>query len=155
MSISPQKNKSVHDYLDQLFEGKDPSKESVVLAKKAYWKAYNLNLIRQRRKQNHEFSVTFSKSEFKMIQGCLQDKEAVSQCIRRMVLLNMNGSAHMYRHIDTAIIEQQLFLITDYLEEIIENEWVINTKRLQNLEIKTQVLHQLISQEFDNKDTVI
>tara|TARA_R110002072_G_scaffold7503_2_gene40955 strand:+ start:749083 stop:749532 length:450 start_codon:yes stop_codon:yes gene_type:complete len=148
MTLQLQTYKSVHDYLDELFEGKNPSNESVVLAKKEYWKAYNLNLIRNRRKENHEFSVSFSKSEFKIIQDMLTKKQAVSQFIRRVVLDSLNEGTSANKQIDTEVIEQQLFLIAEYLKELIEDEIKLHEEKLNELHSRILELQNKIESSF-------
>jgi hypothetical protein len=149
MNLQPQNYKNLHDFLDALFEGQDPSNESVVLAKNQYWKAYNLKLIQKRRKQNHEFSVSFSKAEFKLVKERMIAKQAVSQYIRQVVLDDLYDDTSTNHVIDTAIIEQQLFLVAEYLRDLLENERTINESAITHLQSQILELQNLIENQFD------
>lgn len=150
MNLQPQTHKNLHNFLDALFEGQDPSNESVVLAKKQYWKAYNLKLIQKRRTENHEFSVSFSKTEFRLIKGRMTDKQAVSQYIRQAVLDGLSDDTPTTPVIDTAIIEQQLFLVAEYIKDLLENERTVNESAITQLQSQILELQNLIENQFDH-----
>jgi len=133
----PIKFTSVHDYLDELFASSDPSEAEIILAKQWYWRCYNSHLKRQR-KHYTNLSVYFSQEEITRIKTLAQ-KGTISDFIKRAVLSYMDGTTSVIETIDTAIIEQQLFLISEYLQEMIQNTMMDNSQ-LQLLEDKIKEL---------------
>ena len=133
----PTKFTSVHDYLDDVFASSDPNEAEIILAKKWYWRCYNSHLKRQR-KHYTNLSVYFSQEEITRIKT-LAEKGKVSDFIKQVVLSYMEGTTSVIETIDTAIIEQQLFLISEYLQEMIQNTMMDNSQ-LQLLEDKIKEL---------------
>ncbi|WP_299676186.1 hypothetical protein [uncultured Dokdonia sp.] len=140
----PTKFTGVHDYLDELFASSDPSDADIILAKKWYWRCYNSHLKRQR-KHYSNLSVYFSQEQITRIKT-YAEKGKVSDFIKLVVLSYMDSTTSVVKTVDTAIIEQQLFRISDYLEELIQNNSVINTIELQALETKIIVLQAYIDE---------
>ena len=121
----PTRFTGVHDYLDELFTNSDPSETEIVLAKKWYWKCYNSHLKRQR-KHYTNLSVYFSQEQITRIKT-LAEKGKVSDFIKKVVLSYMDGTTSIIQTIDTAIIEQQLFLMTSYPRKTRPN--ILKTKK--------------------------
>jgi len=133
----PTRFTGVHDYLDELFTNSDPSETEIILAKKWYWRCYNSHLKRQR-KHYTNLSVYFSQEQITRIKT-LAEKGKVSDFIKKVVLSYMDGTTSIIQTIDTAIIEQQLFLIAEYLQEMIQSDMTDNSQ-LQFLEDKIKDL---------------
>ncbi|MCF6319232.1 MAG: hypothetical protein L3J83_08145 [Proteobacteria bacterium] len=136
---------SVMDYLDVLFEGKNPSENDIINAKKVYWRAYNTHLKRQRRKHFPILQVRFSKQELSLIKAKLEQGQAVSKYIHSIVMHHLNGTKDFGKKVNTALIEQQLFFITEYLSELIEFENV-DVVKIEKLEHRIQTLEQIIQE---------
>lgn len=109
--------RSVHDYLDKRFEGQSPTKQEIKDAKKDYWRMYNTALKRRIRKQYPIVRLRFSKQEMELIKERLDNKELLSIQVRRIVLDYINGATTTG---NMALLEQQLFLIHEYLDELLE-----------------------------------
>lgn len=133
----PTKFTGVHDYLDELFASSDPSDAEIILAKKWYWRCYNSHLKRQR-KHYSNLSVYFSQEQITRIKTYAENRK-VSDFIKRVVLSYMDGTTSVVKKVDTAIIEQQLFLISEYLQEIVQSN-VIGDAQLQFLEARIKDL---------------
>jgi len=56
--MKPIKFTSIHDYLDKLFLDLEPSKQQIIDAKKDYWRAYNTDLKRRKRKTYPTFQMS-------------------------------------------------------------------------------------------------
>ena len=134
---------SVHDYLDILFEDKTPSEDDVIHAKKVYWRAYNTDLKSRRRKLFPVLQVRFSKQEHALIQSKLLQGQKVSSYIYQLVLNHLNKNINLEMPINTALIEQQLFLITEYLKELLDFQ-EIDSIILQELEQHIKTLEIVI-----------
>ena len=135
--------RGVHDYMDALFKGRQPSKAEIIDAKKAYWRAYNTALKRRRRKLFPVLQVTFSREQLALIRSKLEKGQSVSGMIRAVVLEHLEGDYALPEKVNTALIEQQLFLISEYLKELLEIDQ-IDTNRIQQLESHIKSLEQRI-----------
>lgn len=138
--------------MDALFVGCDPSEAMIIKAKKDYWRAYNTKLIQTRRKQNHEFSVSFNKNEFAIIQTKLGEDKFVSRYIKQAVLNDLHTGTVVVPKVNMVVIEQQLFLIVEYLQDLLELEGDVNESMFEPLIANISRLQQLIEQEYDNKE---
>lgn len=58
---------SLHEYLDTLFDGKDPSNSEIIQAKSDYWRLYNNALKRHQRKVLKYVRLSFTRSEHKQL----------------------------------------------------------------------------------------
>ncbi len=134
----PTRFTSAHDYLDELFASSDPSEAEIILAKQWYWRCYNSHLKRQR-KHYTNLSVYFSQEQITRIKT-YAEKGTVSDFIKKVVLSYLDGTTSIIQEVDMGIIEQQLFLITEYLQDIIQNDTVVDSLRLQLLEDKIKDL---------------
>lgn len=110
--------KSLHAYLDHVFRDRDTvSEPEIIAAKNDYWRAYNTALKKRQRALHREFSVRFSHSEFDSFKEYLNGKP-VSSYIRKAVLGFDTAASQKTYHYDTSLVEQQLFLMSQLLEEI-------------------------------------
>ncbi len=136
---------SVHDYLDVIFEKVNPSKVAIIKAKKDYWCAYNTDLKRRRRKAFPTFQISFSKQEVVIIKSRLQKGQSVSKYIYKLVLQHIEEDVPLTPKINTALIEQQLFLIAEYLQELLDFENIDNHK-IEQLERYIKALENVIQE---------
>jgi len=134
---------SVHDYLDLLFEDASPNKEDIIRAKKTYWRAYNTDLKRRQREHSSILHITFSKEEYAQIKERLGKGENVSGYIRNLVRQHLEDNQDFVPKVNTALIEQQLFLIAEYLQELLDVD-TIDTKKIEELEQHIRTLENLI-----------
>jgi len=112
------KHKSLHAYLDELFSDRsNVSDGEIRAAKNEYWRTYNTELKKRRRQLHREFSVRFSLGEFEQIKPYLCSKP-MSHFIRNAVLRHVKQNPVLDNRYDSSIIEQQLFLISQLLEEM-------------------------------------
>ena len=138
---------SVHDYLDKLFADIEPSKQQIVQAKKVYWRAYNTDLKRRKRKSHPCFQISFSKEELSLLRERLRKGESVSQYIHQLVLKHIRKGKTLAPQVNTALIEQQLFLISEYLRELLEFD-AIDTDKIERLETYLQALETAIKESL-------
>ena len=123
--------RSVHDYLDKRFKGQSPTKQEVKQAKKDYWRMYNTALKRRIRKQYPIVRLRFSKQEMNRIKEKLDNKELLSIQVRRIVLDYINGTTTTG---NMALIEQQLFLISEYVQELLEVGDAVSLGKIEKLQ---------------------
>lgn len=135
--------------MDALFAGKNPSVEEIVLAKKSYWKSYNLNLIRRRRALKTEFTIGLSKQELNAAKHKMTKEKSITEYIRKVFIHHLNSNISNLP-IDTAVIEQQLFMVVGYLEDMLDNESLRDEKISTQLESHIKRLESLIQTHFDN-----
>lgn len=131
--MSSIKFNSIHEYLDQVFKDIAPSKELITLAKKDYWRAYNTDLKRRQRKEYTTVHLRFSKEEVKAHTNFFKKTKNLNQELRNIVLNYLQGNELESTKLNTALIEQQVFLISEYIEEWKE-ENEIDSEKLQQLE---------------------
>ena len=144
--------KNLHDYLDVLFANCDPSEAEIVDAKKAYWRGYNNKIIQERRRQKSEFVVALDKNELKLVHSKMTKEKSVTEYLRNLVNNSLVGnSSNINPRFDTAIIEQQLFLIVENLMELNEQEAVVDKSMVESLEAKVSKVLNHIEQELDNQ----
>lgn len=139
---------SLHDYLDWIFTGCDPSEKEIIEAKKGYWRAYNTDLKRRRRKTHPCFQISFSMDELLLIREIKEEGKPLSEFIHQLAMENLGhypiGTRPM---VNTALIEQQLFLIAEYLRELLDHENV-DTEKIEELETHIHTLETLIKELF-------
>jgi len=140
---------NLHEYLDEVFEGQDPTKLEIKQAKQDYWRDYNTQLKRRSRKNKRTFSVWFTRKEIVGIESLKKKGVAVSSLIRRLVTNELQTTDGVIQEIDTAVIEQQLFLIAEYLQEVLDADLVLDTTKIESLELKVKELQNIIQQDFD------
>ncbi len=147
LAMKPISFTSVHDYLDRLFTGMEPSKQDIIDAKKVYWRAYNTDLIRRKRKAYPTFQISFSKEELLLIREKLQQGQSVSKFVYQLVVEHLNNHTYSVPKINTALIEQQLFLISEYLRELLDYD-SIDIDKIEQLESHIQTLETVIHESL-------
>jgi len=140
----PSNFNSVHDYLDDIFEDMDPTDNQIQTAKKWYWRCYNTDLKR-RRKTYTNLSIYFSKDEIQRIKTATE-KGKISDFVKKVVLSHLDGTTTFTQKLDTAVIQEQLFLIAEYLLEIINGDTAIDNTSLMALEKRIAQLQTQIEQ---------
>jgi len=124
---------SVHEYLDQVFKDIAPSKEMITLAKKDYWRAYNTDLKRRQRKEFSTLHLRFTKAELQQFKTSLSKEESINSKVKQILKNYLYEVDTSQSTINTALIEQQVFLISEYIEEWRE-ENEVDIEKLQQLE---------------------
>lgn len=144
--------KSLHDYLDVLFAHCDPSEAEIVDAKKAYWRCYNNKIIQDRRRQKSEFVVALDKDELKLVRSKMTKEKSVTEYLRNVVKNSLTDNPlNIIPRFDTAIIEQQLFLIVENLKEMNEHKAIVDKSKVELLAAKVSKVLNHIEQELDNQ----
>jgi hypothetical protein len=138
---------SVHDYLDILFEGLTPNEQDVIVAKRDYWRAYNTDLKRRKRQQFPTFQISFSKEISMVLKSRLAKGQAISLYIYELVVAHLKDRTELPKKINTALIEQQLFLIAEYLRELLDYEQ-IDTQKIEILESYILALETVIQESL-------
>ncbi len=149
MNFQPRTYSCLHDYLDALFEGKTPSKEAIIEAKKVYWRAYNTRLKKQQRQKKTEVTISFYKEEIKTLKSRLSDKQTISQFIKQVVtneLQSKKGENVSTDAFDS--LEQQLFLLIEYLEHLLFQSENLDKRNLHILKKHLKTLQQLFKKHF-------
>ena len=141
--MKPNSFNSLHDYLDALFLDVDPTDAEIKNAKKIYWRSYNTHLKRRRRKQFPTFQISFSLAEIAQLKSRLQNGQSISKYIHELVIDHLSQGTDITPKVNTAIIEQQLFLIGEYLRELLDYD-TIDTHKIEVLETHIQTLEDVI-----------
>lgn len=141
--MKPTSFTSVHDYLDMVFKDTIPNEEAIINAKKIYWRAYNTDLKRRKRQEFTTLHICFSKKEYGDIQAKLSEAQSVPAYIKYLVLEHFKNRNESVTPVNTSLIEQQLFLIAEYLQELLESK-TVNTEKIEALEQYMQTLEQVI-----------
>ncbi len=141
----PTQFNSVHDYLDECFEGKSPNHEELQNAKAIYWRAYNTDLKRRLRKNKKTITMSLSKEEYQLLMARKPKSLKLYQFARMLLLQTSEINNLTSLPIDTAVIEQQLFAIAEYLEDLLECP-SIDTSQVEILEQKIEKLETHILQ---------
>lgn len=133
--------KSIHEYLDEVFADKTTvSQRDIKVAKRKYWRMYNTALKRKRRAENAEITLSFSKSEVRKLKRKFNVENKLSTALKKVILDFLeSGSLTIVNHIDTSAIESELFLVTEYLEQALEELIPIDTETIKQFmsQIKT------------------
>ena len=145
--MKPIRFTSVHDYLDVLFEGISPTEQDIIVAKKDYWRAYNTDLKRRKRKEFPVFQISFSKEDIRVLKSRLSKGQAISTYIYELVVQHLQDNTELPKQVNTALIEQQLFLIAEYLHELLDYE-SIDTQKIEQLETYIQTLENVIQESL-------
>lgn len=135
MSFQPKTYQSVHDFLDDFFEGKNPSKEEIKEAKKMYWRAYNTRLKREQRRKKKVISFSVTPSEEKEITNMLLPQQKIGQYVKQLVLQEINSTKSSRVDLGLlASIEQQQFQLIEYLETLLFQSKTWDKRSLRLLE---------------------
>lgn len=142
--------KSLHDYLDSIFKDSSPSENEIIQAKKDYWKAYNTRLKQDKRKQNKEVTISLNKETLERLNLKLATTESISHYIQNLIKTNLQiiETTGFFEKELGLKIEQQLFIIIDYLESLLYQRKLIDTSQIELLEKHLEKLQNLMEEKF-------
>ena len=150
MQPEPWTYNNLHDYLDDLFNSKNPNDEEIIQAKKAYWRSYNKRLKQIQRQKHKEVTISISKELLELLNGRLEPKQSIIDYIKTLLEnhLQSNENINYYQKKELLQIEQQLFLVIDYLESLLYQRKLIDRQQMQQLEKYIQNLQFVLEQNF-------
>ncbi|MGC4129234.1 MAG: hypothetical protein QM564_06670 [Bergeyella sp.] len=152
MHPEPWTYKSLHDYLDDLFRNRTPDTEEIIQAKKTYWRSYNTRLKQTQRRKHKEITLSLTKEELELLRRRLQAKQSVSAYIKKLLQDHLEDTSLLQNNtIDKQAlnqIEQQLFLLIDYLESLIYQRRFVDQHQIGKLEQHILYLQQLLETQF-------
>lgn len=136
----------MHSYLDAVFKNyPNPDTETIIAAKKEYWRQYYRCYRKQYRQQYKEYRLHFDSDILAHInqkKGKLSISKYLYQCVLQTLERETIVRNNTQTHLDT--ISHQLLKITYLLEELLDNEEAIITsniiKRIETLESDIQQL---------------
>lgn len=142
--------KSLHDYLDKVFSGTSPSETEIAQAKKEYWRVYNTHLKQNQRKKCKEVTLALDKKQWEALLERRNPNQSVHAYIKELLTHHIDNSPIFTSTIiqDTTQIEQQLFLVTDYLEGLVYQRRHIETDSIAGLEQLLYKLQKLLEDKF-------
>ncbi|WP_108409380.1 MULTISPECIES: hypothetical protein [unclassified Chryseobacterium] len=138
--------KSLHEYLDTVFAGQNPSHEEIIREKKKYWRRYNTLLKQQQRRKYKNYTISLTTDESRELKKRIAKKQSVTEYIRELVKtdlrtgtqVNESWSEHDIRK------EQQLFMIADYLEKLVLGSYITDHKSITELKSHLQKLWKIV-----------
>ena len=150
MQPEPWTYNNLHDYLDDLFNSKNPNDEEIIQAKKAYWRSYNKRLKQIQRQKHKEVTISISKELLELLNGRLEPKQSIIDYIKTLLEKHLRGSenVNLNQKKEFLQIEQQLFLVIDYLESLLYQRKLIDKQQMQQLEKYIQNLQFVLEQNF-------
>ena len=150
MQPEPWTYNNLHDYLDDLFNSKNPNDEEIIQAKKAYWRSYNKRLKQIQRQKHKEVTISISKELLELLNGRLEPKQSIIDYIKTLLEKHLRGSenVNLNQKKELLQIEQQLFLVIDYLESLLYQRKLIDKQQMQQLEKYIQNLQFVLEQNF-------
>ncbi len=150
MQPEPWTYNNLHDYLDDLFNSKNPNDEEIIQAKKAYWRSYNKRLKQIQRQKHKEVTISISKELLELLNGRLEPKQSIIDYIKTLLEKHLRGSenVNLNQKKELLQIEQQLFLVIDYLESLLYQRKLIDRQQMQQLEKYIQNLQFVLEQNF-------
>lgn len=142
--------KSLHEYLDSVFKGLTPSENEIIQAKKSYWKAYNTRLKQHQRKKRKEVTLALNKNEWQSLLERRNPNQSIHDYIKEWLTHHIDNSLVKPNTIvhDTTQIEQQLFVVIDYLEGLIYQRRHIDNDSIAKLEQLLYSLQKLLEDKF-------
>lgn len=142
--------KSLHDYLDVVFKDKTPNENEIIEAKQLYWKSYNTYLKQTQRKNRKEVTISLEKEQWEILSKERNPNQTIQAYIKGLLLQRIGNEVTFKKTIiqDTTQIEQQLFLVTDYLESMIYHRRFIDNESIQLLESHLIQLRRLLEAIF-------
>ena len=148
--MEPGNYKSLHNYLDAIFKDSSPSENEIIQAKKAYWKAYNTKLKQAKRKQNKEVTISLNKETLERLNQKLATTVSISHYIQDLIKTNLQiiETTGFFEKELGLKIEQQLFIIIDYLESLLYQRRLIDTTQIALLERHLEQLQNLMEEKF-------
>ena len=148
--MEPGNYKSLHDYLDAIFKDSSPSDNEIIQAKKAYWKAYNTKLKQGKRKKTKEVTISLNKETLERLNQKLSTTESISHYIQNLIKTNLQiiETTGFFEKELGLKIEQQLFIIIDYLESLLYQRKLIDTSQIALLEKHLEKLQNLMEEKY-------
>lgn len=142
--------KSLHDYLDVVFKDKTPDENEIIEAKKLYWKSYNTFLKRSQRKKHREVTITLEQEQWDSLSKQKDTTQTLQEYLKEFILKQIGSKDSTKRAVlqDTVRIEQQLFLVTDYLESMIYHRRFIDAESIRVLKKHLLQLRRLLEDLF-------
>lgn len=150
MQPEPWTYNNLHDYLDDLFNSKNPNDEEIIQAKKAYWRSYNKRLKQIQRQKHKEVTISLSKELLELLNRKLEPKQSIIDYIKILLEnhLKSNENVNNNQKKELLQIEQQLFILIDYLESLLYQRKLIDRQQMQQLEKYIQNLQFVLEQNF-------
>ena len=150
MQPEPWTYNNLHDYLDDLFSNKNPSDEEIIQAKKTYWRSYNKRLKQIQRQKHKEVTISLSKELLELLNRKLEPKQTIIDYIRALLEnhLKSNENVNNNQKKELLQIEQQLFVVIDYLDSLLYQRKLIDRQQMQQLEKHIQNLQFVLEQNF-------
>ena len=148
--MEPGNYKSLHDYLDVIFKDSSPNDNEIIQAKKIYWKAYNRKLKQDKRKKTKEVTISLNKETLELLIQKLVAGESISSYIQRILKTNLQiiDTTSSFEKELGLKIEQQLFIIIDYLESLLYQRKLIDTSQIALLEKQLEQLQNLMEEKY-------
>ena len=148
--MEPGNYKSLHDYLDAIFKDSSPSENEIIQAKKDYWKAYNTKLKQAKRKKTKEVTISLNKETLELLNQKLITGESISSYIQKLLKTNLQiiETTGFFEKELGLKIEQQLFIIIDYLESLLYQRKLIDTSQIALLEKHLEKLQNLMEEKY-------
>ena len=142
--------KSLHEYLDNVFSGTSPTEMEIVQAKKTYWKAYNTHLKQTQRRKRKEVTIALDKKEWQTLLERLSPNQSLHAYIKKLLTHHIDNTPITPTTIiqNTTQIEQQLFLVIDYLEGLVYQRRHIDKDSIAGLEQLLYKLQKLLEDKF-------
>ncbi len=142
--------KSLHEYLDKIFMNLTPSENEIAQAKKEYWKAYNTRLKQHQRKKRKEITISLDKRQWESLLEKRKPNQSIHDYIKEWLTHHIYNSPVKPNTIihDTTQIEQQLFVVTDYLEGLVYQRRHIDNDSIAKLEQLLYSLQKLLEDKF-------
>lgn len=141
---------NLHDYLDDLFNGKNPTNEEITQAKKAYWRSYNKRLKQIHRQKHKDVTIPLTKEVLELLNRKLEPKQSIIDYIKVLLEnhLQSNENVNNNQKKELLQIEQQLFILIDYLESLLYQRKLIDRQQMQQLEKYILNLQFALEQNF-------
>jgi hypothetical protein len=141
---------NLHDYLDNLFNNKNPTNEEIIQAKKTYWRSYNTRLKQIQRQKHKEVTISLSKELLELLNRKLEPKQSIIDYIKVLLEnhLQSNENINYYQKKELLQIEQQLFILIDYLESLLYQRKLIDKHQISQLEKHIQNLQKLLEEKY-------
>lgn len=141
---------NLHDYLDDLFNGKNPTNEEIIQAKKTYWRSYNTRLKQIQRQKYKEVTLSLSKEVLELLKRKLEPKQSIIDYIKILLENHLQNGENINTNQKKELlpIEQQLFIVIDYLESLLYQRKLIDRQQMQQLEKYLQNLQFVLEKNF-------
>lgn len=135
---------SLHTYLEARFKNEPSVTDAMVQqAKKDYWRMYNTALKRRIRNEYPILRLRFSKQEIELLKEKLHQKELLSIQVHRIVMDYISGTNTSE---NIALVEQQLFLVSEYLEKLLEQGNALPLSKIEKLQESIVAIQEALEQ---------